>query len=573
MTKLMDQGASDYVIIVPEDAALPVRFAAGELSRYLAQMTGVILPVMADCLSEGSHELCVGPVERAETPDTADLIHDGYRIVTRGERLFVAGGSERGVVYGVYALLEEGFGCRFFATGAEHVPIRGALALPEMDLTRISPFEYRCCFWYGMMNDPDLAAKRGLNGMHNALQDRHGGSIQYYQFVHSFVHHYVPLEKYGKTHPEYYSMIDGERRLEPMGTQLCLTNPDVLAITIAQLREDIKAHPEAKIISLSQNDCYFPCQCPECSRIDREEGSHAGTLLRFVNACADAIAEEYPDIIIDTLAYHYTRQAPKLTRPAPNVTVRLCTIEGCFSHPLEECEVVTCDYYKRNMTDDMSMRKDFEDWSRICNRLSIWDYETNFTYYLNPMANVPVLQPNIQYFIRHHVTSLFEQGNGQSPSGELGELKAYLSAKLMWEPEGDVRQWTQEFMEGYYGRAAAPLTRYLELFHEHVARANVHMGIRVPANWGHMPPELLAKAEALFDQAEAMAEDEEVLARVQRSRLSIRFVRIACMETADPDRKALLEAFKADVKRLGVTYIREGQPLEQSFALLEAGTF
>lgn len=51
--------------------------------------------------------------------------------------------------------------------------------------------------------------------MHNALQDRHGGSIQYYQFVHSFVHHYVPLEKYGKTHPEYYSMIDGERRLEP----------------------------------------------------------------------------------------------------------------------------------------------------------------------------------------------------------------------------------------------------------------------------------------------------------------------------------------------------------------------
>ena len=107
MTKLMDQGASDYVIIVPKDAALPVRFAAGELSRYLAQMTGVTLPVMADCLSEGSHELCVGPVERAEAPDTAALIHDGYRIVTCGDRLFVAGGSERGVVYGVYALLEE----------------------------------------------------------------------------------------------------------------------------------------------------------------------------------------------------------------------------------------------------------------------------------------------------------------------------------------------------------------------------------------------------------------------------------------------------------------------------------
>ena len=278
-------------------------------------------------------------------------------------------------------------------------------------------------------------------------------------------------------------------------------------------------------------------------------------------------------MIIDTLAYHYTRQAPKLTRPAPNVTVRLCTIEGCFSHPLEECEVVTCDYYKRNMTDDMSMRKDFDDWSRICNRLSIWDYQTNFTFYLNPMANVPVLQRNIQYFLAHHATSLFEQGNGQSFSGELGELKAYLSAKLMWEPEGDVAMWTQEFLQGYYGNAAAPLARYLDLFHAHVAASNIHMGIRVPATWGHMPPDLIEKIDPLFDEAEALAEDEAVLSRVERSRLAIRFVKFSQMALDDPQREAVFNEFASDIHRLGVTYIRESHPLEETLAKLKEGTF
>jgi hypothetical protein len=573
MVKMMHEGWSDYTIVIPGEAALPLRFAAQQLSTYLSKMTGITLPIMAENLSGSEHEICIGPVERPGCPDTAELIHDGYKIRTVGQRIFVVSHTHRGVVHAVYALLEEGFGCRFFASGVEHIPHRSSLCLPQMDLTRISPFEYRSCFWYGMMHDADFAAKRGQNGMHNELEVRHGGSIRYFPFVHSFVHHYVPLEKYGKEHPEYYSMIDGVRRLEPMGTQLCLTNPEVLELTIAQLRQDIKEHPEATIFSLSQNDCYYPCQCPECARVDAEEGSASGTMLRFVNACARAITKDYPHIVIDTLAYHYTRPAPRITRPEPNVTVRLCTIEGCFSHPMEECEVMTCQRYIDNNPPGASMGKDFEDWSRICNRLSIWDYETNFTYYLNPLANVPVLQRNIQYFIQHHATSLFEQGNGQSPSGELGELKAYLSAKLMWEPDGDVRLWTQEFMEGYYGRAAAPLTRYLQLFHEHVARANIHMGIRVPPDWGHMPPALLEKAEALFDQAELLAEDEAVLERVQRSRLSIRFVRIACMPLEDSRRKDLFESFKKDVTRLGVTYIRESVALEDALAMLEAGTF
>ena len=61
-----------------------------------------------------------------------------------------------------------------------------------------------------------------------------------------------------------------------------------------------------------------------------------GTLLRFVNAVADAVAERYPDVLVDTLAYQYTRNVPKLTRPRRNVIIRLCSIECCFRHPLTD---------------------------------------------------------------------------------------------------------------------------------------------------------------------------------------------------------------------------------------------
>jgi hypothetical protein len=96
--------------------------------------------------------------------------------------------------------------------------------------------------------------------------------------------------------------------------------------------------------------------------VDAEEGSHAGTLLRFVNACANSIAEEYPHVIIDTLAYQYTRQAPKITKPAPNVAVRICTIECCFAHPLNECDAVS-DTFKKHIIGTPTFQQDIRDWA------------------------------------------------------------------------------------------------------------------------------------------------------------------------------------------------------------------
>ena len=135
------------------------------------------------------------------------------------------------------------------------------------------------------------------------------------------------------------------------------------------------------------------------------------------------IKDEFPGVYVDTLAYRYTRKAPKRLKPRDNVIVRLCSIECCFAHPLTaDCEA------------NKEFASDIKAWSGICKNLFIWDYTTDFLYYVNPFPNLRVLQKNVRFFIDHNVIGMFEQGNGQSYSAEFGELRAYLISKLLWDP-------------------------------------------------------------------------------------------------------------------------------------------
>ena len=108
------------------------------------------------------------------------------------------------------------------------------------------------------------------------------------------------------------------------------------------------AQPDKKIWSVSQNDNFSYCQCPECLKVIEEEGSPAGPIIRFVNR----VAALFPDKTISTLAYQYSRPAPRRTRPAPNVEVMLCTIELDRSRPIAEAP------------SSASFVRDIGDWSR-----------------------------------------------------------------------------------------------------------------------------------------------------------------------------------------------------------------
>jgi HAMP domain-containing protein len=146
--------------------------------------------------------------------------------------------------------------------------------------------------------------------------------------------------------------------------------------------------------------------------VDEEEESHAGTMIRFVNAVAEAVEKEFPNAIIETLAYQYTRKPPKKTRLRHNVVPCLCTIECDFSRPLATSPC----------PDNVSFLKDVEDWNRQTDFLYVWDYVTDFRCYPHPFPNVYVLQENVKFFRDHGVKmrwypSARQNTNNDSESG------------------------------------------------------------------------------------------------------------------------------------------------------------
>ncbi|MBQ8402715.1 MAG: DUF4838 domain-containing protein [Clostridia bacterium] len=533
----------------PENAPAQTDYAAGELRYYLSLMCGRPCPVTAE------------PVENCvilEQTDCPALGEDGFSLIPEENGIRIRGGK-RGIIYGAYELLEM-LGCRFFTPECEKVPTADTITLTlEKEIIQKPVLEYREHNYADLRRSHRFAVKSRVNGAHHTIPEKLGGFLSYAWFVHSF-ERMVPPAVYGKEHPEFYAMLsDGTRPQTPERFQLCLTNPALLEVSIESVRQALQSNPGARIISISQNDWHGNCQCERCLAADREEGSPAGTLLRFVNAIAERLEPEFPDVVFDTLAYIYTRPAPKITRPRHNVCVRLCSIEACFAHSFETCN----DEHRWVSRPDGSRASfitDLQDWGKVSDRIYIWDYTTCFAHYPAPHPNWHVLQPNMQAFVRNHVKGVFEQANGAMGGGvDLNELRAYLLTKLMWDADTDLNRHLTEFTDYYYGAAGVYIREYIETLCEKAEKDNIHAGFNDNPVSALYDEEMLDRYDAILEKAEqAVAGDALRCRRVQKARLAVRWVRIkrAGMLRHEHDAEAI-NAFYTDWISFGLTRIDE----------------
>lgn len=528
---IVEDGHSDYKIVVPEDASNVEMNAANELKDYFEQISGVVLTIVEDTAQDSDYEICLGDTNRIPEDiaiQNSDLGEEGFSLKAYNEKLFIVGGSQRGTLYGVYTFLEEQLGCRWFTPDLTVIPENSTVRIHKhLDDKQIPCFEYRDVFWISAF-DEAWKAKQKINSNFVApVSEEYGGGISYADFAHS-MERLVPVS-YADSNPEYFSFREdvGARTLD----QRCLTNPDVLEITIENARQTIQNNPNAKIMSITQNDNQNYCQCENCKASDEYYGGPSGTNIWFVNQVAEALEEEFPDIAFDTFAYQYTRSAPKNIEPRDNVIVRLCSIECCFTHPLSECGHTRGESISAKTKDiDSSFASDLEAWSEICDRLYIWDYTTNFHLYLSPFPNFHVLSANMQYFAENNVKGVFEQGNHTGgKSGEFGELRAYILAKLIWNPYADVEYHMIDFMNAYYGEnSAAYIKEYIEIFtHKYIKTSHLFIFNRYDEG-AYLTKAQRIKCDELWDSAVANAGNEQQLANIQRSQLSYRFYK-ACL--------------------------------------------
>ncbi len=454
------------------------RYAAGELSKYLGKMG----------IRSGKEAVFTITTEPSRDSDS-------YAVsVGNNGDITISGGNGRGVIYGVYAFLEKCAGMRFFLPDLE---IQSQTDIYANNSFQHNPiFKIRHADWHCGCDSADWCVKNGINLRYSPIPEEMGGYVQ---------------DGGAHTMGSFLGISQSE--------QPCFSDPDVLKQTIAGVRKILKTNPDVSIISVSQNDNVKFCSCPVCKAIDEEEGSRMGSLLRFVNAVASDIADDYPNVEISTLAYLHTRHPPRHTKPLPNVGIRLCSFECCFSHPLND----------PSCPSNTGFCQDLLEWSKICDRIHIWDYAADFSYYVPTYPNFGVLRQNMNFFAEHGVKGIYPEGQWNSArSGEFGELRCYLLAKLMMDPmmrEEEYSRHMDEFLAAYYGKGWAYIRAYIDWTCEEAAKSHIHCG--------DAPFEMISREkysameetiENWWKKAEEMAEDR--ISAVKRSGLQWKCIRI-----------------------------------------------
>ena len=551
---LATDGKTDYVIVVPAEATTHEQKTAEDLSKWLGEMTGTTFPVASDSDTPQPREISIGKTNRpgvGELRAESDLGAEGYAIGVDGERLLLVGGHKRGPIYAAYVFLEEDLGCRWYAGSSSEIPRQPTLVCKPVPRRSVPALTIRDPF-YKAAFDGTWSLRNRTNAPSAGVPEEWGGNVDYALFVHTF-HTLVPPAEYFEEHPEYFMLDENGKRNRH---QLCTTNPDAIRIATESVLRVLKEHPNSEVISVSKSDGGRTCLCENCKALDDAEGTNAAALLHLVNQVAEAVAKEHPDVVVSTLAYLETVKPPKTMRPRENVAIRLCTDRCMWAHPFTPAR--ESDVFSEAMTG----------WGAIHDRIHIWDYCVNFSHYTAPMPNMDVVADNIRYFVAHHATGVMEQGAYQSPASERDSMRSWVMAKLMWDPSRDVWELMQDFVWGYFGKAAPAIAEYNVLLRQagrgHAeGLAAPEGGIRYEMDSPFLSREFLDKATELYDRAEQLAGDDaaEILRRVERDRLPVLYVKL-CRgpEFVGDGYEALIDRFETIARREDLQHIYEGPP-------------
>lgn len=492
--------------------------AAKVLQQYLLEISGAPFEIGKE--RSGDQIVLVDAVSAlelypAESFPKAD--EEGLAIKVIGNDLVIAGSSEHDLNNAVYELLEKYLGCRYYAENAIYIPKKNRISLPADINYRYTPvIKYR----YINYSEAFKGSYAAWNKLKNPSANPNTVKMpDWGLWVHSMFT-LVPPDKYFKDHPEYYALINGKRTK----SQLCLTNKDVLSIAIQSLAAIIKANPTVKYFSVSQMDNNDYCQCDNCKVIMQKEQSPSGVIINFVNQ----VAAKFPDKTISTLAYNFSRKAPEHIKPLGNVNIFFCATGVNRAVPF------TADKSEGSLYYDML------EWKKKTSNIFFWDYVTDFRNLYMPFPNYETLQPNIQFLSNNKIPYAFMQG-WVFASTEMSELRCWLLAQLLWNPDIDIAAARKEFLDFYYGKASIYIDKYLQSLSDAATSNTVLTNSDNPLQHAgdYFTTQKLKEYKQYFSQAITAVKNEDPVysKRIQTAMQSLRYVILEVEAKQDADSK------------------------------------
>ncbi|MGK6352542.1 DUF4838 domain-containing protein [Parapedobacter sp. DT-150] len=527
---LVEEGTTDYTIVLPELNTLVEQNAAAQLQKTLLEISEVQFPIVRENVIKDVSSrsfIFIGNTERTRNEKfngEGMMQTDAVNVRFVGRDIFLFGGDERGTLYSTLEFLQRYLNCEWWSSTEFDIPKMTKVVINPINFSFVPPFKVRGHLSYHSTVNPFYSTVLRENGDFQKLDENWGGHHEIVGWAHTFSQ-ILPPSTYFKKHPEWYinpssglPFQGGDKMPNANETQLCVTNSDMTKEFIKNVKSWIRKNPKAEVISISQNDINIYCKTNECNKIIAQEGGVSGLILRFVNEVANAFKTEYPSLKFETLAYDYTENPPKITKPADNVIIRIAPILTNNAKPLSDIT---------NKTSKINI----ENWSKISKHNYYWGYNANFSYPLLPHPSLSHLKDDLLFLKKLNFEGVFIQSIASpyyqtEEFGYFNELHTWITGQLMWNPEQNYEELMTKFFTRYYGPAGTYLKIYFDLIEQGYLDSNEKLSV-FNRNMSFMSETIVTKGEELYQNAlKSVSDNPKLLTRVKKAKVSFDFAKI-----------------------------------------------
>ncbi len=439
-----------------------VTVAAEDLAYYLEDILNINIPVVSQA-NEETGTIVVALQSKADLPEDAFVID-----VTK-EQVLITGANERGVLFGVYYFLDHYLGCKFLAADYEYIPHYTQKVLPEKKDRQVPRFAYREIF-IAEGDDPVFSFKNLLNGRlgHRIKKSEAEKNYTVGIDTYSFISSELISDRYACNGQYLFS--DSSVKKE------ALTKLDMKLSEIYMKRQiyAILEHEDRGSV---------------CERGLKKGETPQKAFLDYTSYLAKGLQKKYPKVKFYHQAYFWSRRAPENAQRLPsNLGVHFAPIEADFSQPLKS--KMNSKYWQ-----------DLLSWKPLTDDVIVWHYITNFNAYPAPYPNLDALAKDLNDLGQlSFVTGVFLQGSYNSAGSELAELRLWVFARLLWNPNQNIETLTKEFCHYYYGKAADDVEHYIDTVALFISQSKEGLHAKTPVDAAYLSAEHLAKLAAILER-------------------------------------------------------------------------
>lgn len=479
--------------------------------------------------------------------DVEDLKDDGFTIKTVGNTYYVLAKTEYGILYGVYAFLEQLCGVKVY--GVDEIKT-GKANFKPLNITENPTFDFR--------ERPWLFWSKYNKTFHTRLRLHEPYWLTPYHST--FV--VLPPKEYRFEHPDWYA---------GSGQQICFTNDDAFeeyaknSLAIVDKFKSAKAR--TALMMVGQEDTNGYCECAKCKEHYEKYGGVSGVIMRFVNKLAkrinEYVEENMPEKTVKCVAFSYGKTAiPPVDENLNPVHESVCAEKGVgiFYAPLgANWSKPLCDEEWNKDT-----ARSFEAYKKLGYEAYLWPYDSVFDDELLFFSEYHNVKTDFLAFRDMRSILVLDMGH-KSHFIAFDEMSNYVRSQLMWNVDLSVEALVAEFMENYYKESMPQVKQYFEEYRARQERYNFGddtlYSERCPAlkDDEHLDKDELIRWIDLLTEGEKNAKSKLVALRVARERLTPIYLLLECfaLQLSREELDGYVSLFEKDCEESGILYATE----------------